>query len=451
MKKIKHRTIAAIILICAILAGLIFFIIKYVKDGEAWATFSANKDVYTDGVLTTGTVLDRNGIVLSTITDGTRTYADDYTTRKAMLHAVGDPYGNIGTGALAAFSSELIGYDFISGTYSLSGKGNNLYLSIDSELNKTAYNALDGRSGTVAVYNYETGEVICMVSSPSIDPVTESVSEDDTSGVYINRFISSAFTPGSIFKIVTSIAAIENIPDIYNRTFTCNGSTDVNGDTVTCTGTHGDITFQEALAYSCNCAYAEIALELGADTLQKYSEKLGLLDSFSVSGIDTAAGNFDKAEPETADLAWSGIGQYTDLVNPASILRLMGAIANGGAAVEPVLISDVKNNLGISTGFYPKTSKIKLLDSATASEISDMMSYNVYCNYGAENYPGLELHAKSGTAEVGSDVSPHAWFIGFITNEEHPLAFVVLIENGGGGSSAAGSVANTILQAAVSK
>ena len=80
-----------------------------------------------------------------------------------------------------------------------------------------------------------------------------------------------------------------------------------------------------------------------------------------------------------------------------------------------------------------------------------MMSYNVYYTYGEDNFPGLELRAKSGTAEVGIDNDPHAWFVGYIKNEDHPLAFVVIVENGGWGSSAAGSVANEVLQAAVNK
>ena len=78
-----------------------------------------------------------------------------------------------------------------------------------------------------------------------------------------------------------------------------------------------------------------------------------------------------------------------------------------------------------------------------------MMRYNVQTSYGDDNYPGLNLCAKSGTAEVGGDMSPHAWFVGFIDNEETPLAFVVVVENGGWGSQTAGTVANTVLQEAV--
>ena len=88
-------------------------------------------------------------------------------------------------------------------------------------------------------------------------------------------------------------------------------------------------------------------------------------------------------------------------------------------------------------------------EEETAAAIASMMSYNVTYTYGTDRFPGLQLHAKSGTAEVGSDQQPHAWFVGYIDNADAPLAFVVVVENGGGGSSAAGDVASTVLQAAV--
>ncbi len=84
----------------------------------------------------------------------------------------------------------------------------------------------------------------------------------------------------------------------------------------------------------------------------------------------------------------------------------------------------------------------------TAEAIAEMMNYNVYFTYGEDNFPGIELYAKSGTAEVGEDVSPHAWFVGFARAEGRTLAFAVVIENGGWGGSEAGAVANEVLQAA---
>ena len=85
----------------------------------------------------------------------------------------------------------------------------------------------------------------------------------------------------------------------------------------------------------------------------------------------------------------------------------------------------------------------------TAKEITDMMANNVTQTYGTKRFPGMDLCAKSGTAEVGSDQKPHAWFAGFLRNEEAPYAFVVLVENGGSGSDLAGTVASKVLKAAL--
>lgn len=106
-------------------------------------------------MLKSGTILDRDGDVLTTTVDGRRTYYDNETVRKATLHVVGDLYGNIGTGALSAFADKLTGYNFLNGAY-YGDKGNNLYLAIDARYNYIAYNALNGKKGVVAVYNYET-------------------------------------------------------------------------------------------------------------------------------------------------------------------------------------------------------------------------------------------------------------------------------------------------------
>ena len=448
MKKVMQRTTSLLVLVAVLLAGLTLYIIRYIKDGASWVSFSANRTAFTDGVLSVGRVTDRNGVILADIMDGKRTYADDETLRRAVLHAVGDASGNIGTGALSEFTTDLIGYNIVSGAYSIDGLGGTLSLSIDAELNRAAYEALDGRRGTVAVYNYETGEIVCMVSAPAYDPADPpEISDGDEryEGVYINRFLSSAYIPGSIFKLVTTAAAIENIDNLYDRFFTCEGSLTVGGDEITCLGTHGDIGIEEALAVSCNCAYAQIALELGADIIARYAEQYGLLSSVDVDGIATAAGNFDKAGKGTANLAWSGIGQYNDTVNPCAMLRFVGAIANGGEAADIKL----KQKKGVLS-FFPSGTQ-RIMETATAEALNDMMNYNVYYSYGTDNYPGLEMYAKSGTAEVGGGNSPHAWFVGYIKNENNPFAFVVIVENGGYGSTVGGAVANRVLQAVVEK
>jgi peptidoglycan glycosyltransferase len=448
MKRVNTRAGALLILCALVLVGLSFYIFRFITKGRMWVSFPSNLTVYSDGILKVGTVLDRNGVLLTDVSGGSRLYADNASVRKATLHAVGDLGGNIGTGALSAFASRLIGYDILSGAYTRSGEGKDIYLTIDAQLNVTAYKALNGKKGAVGVMNYKTGELLCMVSSPSFDPTDMPDLEsggEKYEGIFINRFLSSAYTPGSTFKLVTLAAAMENIPDLYDRAFQCDGSLKIGGDVVNCTKKHGELSIEDALAVSCNSTFAQLALELGADKLSLYADKFGLTKSLKVDGIMTASGSFDKAEAETADLAWSGIGQYNDTVCPANMLRFVGAIANGGVAVDMSLICDK----GLA-GIIPPGSD-RLLSKETADKIATMMNYNVYKSYGEGNFPGLELYAKSGTAEVGGSLQPHAWFVGYITNEDYPLAFVVIVENGGSGSKTAGAVANTVLQAAVKK
>lgn len=434
-----YRSYFAFIIAIAIAAGMAIFLTKYFVYGNEWAMLRANQSVFSEGVLDVGTITDRNGIVLAHAGDGVFSYADDAEVRKSCFHVVGDYAGNVGTGAITLFNDRLAGYDPVNGVTSVTGKGATVRLSIDSELNKVAYQALYGRRGAVIVSNYETGEILCMVSSPSYDPNTEvDISSSAYEGVYLNRSIGATYTPGSVFKIITLIAAIETLPDLDSISFTCNGRTEVGGEIVTCTGTHGTQTIEEAFAHSCNCAFSQLAQMLGAEKLKEYVEKLGITKSFLLNGAETKAGSFEKAENGTSNLSWSAIGQFTDLVSPYSMLRIVSAVANGGIVEEPTLL---KNG---------RTAQTQLIKKETADKVAAMMNYNVTYAYGEGRFPGLKISAKTGTAEVG-DGTDNAWFVGFLNDENHPYAFTVIIEKGGGGLANAGVLANTVLQAAVAK
>lgn len=431
MKKVTTRAFAALLIAALVVAGMGLFLFRLFRDGGDWATFHANDSVYTNGTLNRGTVTDRNGTLLAFAGDTVYGYAESEDVRKACLHAVGDINGNIGTGALSAFRAELIDYSLLTGTTS---QGGEVALSIDAALNVSAYRALGGQKGSVLVYNYKTGQILCMVSTPTFDPNN---GDSDAEGVYINRALSSTYAPGSVFKLVTLAAALENIPDLWDQTFYCDGDTDIGPDTINCTGQHGTIGIEDALANSCNCAFAEIALQLGGDLIAEYAKAYGLTSAHDLNGIETAVGSIESAGEDNANVAWEGIGQYNDLVNPYALLRLMGAIANGGKAVEPSLLYGEKNG------------STQLMDPNTAKTLSELMSYTVEAHYGGQNtFPGLEMHAKTGTAEL-DDGSSHAWFAGFITNPDAPLAFVVMVEKGGSGFSSAAPIANTVLQEAV--
>lgn len=452
MRKIEKRAVLCLIIALALIAGLGLFCFRFVTNAADWAAYPYNRHMYSNsGQLLSGTILDRDGDVLTEVKDGERVYYPDATVRRATVHAVGDGSGYIGTGALTAFADRLSGYNLITGGYSPLGSGRNLTLTLDAYLNVTAYNAMDGRQGTVGVYNYKTGDILCMVSTPSFDPENPPDASSAEDGVYLNRFLSSAQVPGSIFKTVTLTAALENLPDLKDRTFTCTGETTVGGTVITCPKPHGKMDIESAFANSCNGVFGTLAAELGGDTMTKYVEQAGLTRRMSVDGIMTAAGHYDVSEADKGQIGWSGVGQYTDTVNPCNMMAYMGAIANGGTAAVPRLILDITTPSGIPTSWQRTEETDTLVQGGTAAQVKEMMKNNVVQTYGTDRFRGLDIGAKSGTAEVGGDKRPNAWFAGFLDDPEHPYAFIVLVENGGGGASVAGEIAATVLQACVDK
>ncbi|MGI6177928.1 MAG: penicillin-binding transpeptidase domain-containing protein [Eubacterium sp.] len=439
MRKLEKRSVICLTLAAILLAGMVYFVICYAHDGADWASFYGNQSVYENGVLKDGEIYDINGAALFSASNGEGLYNSDEEIRTATVHAVGDLQGNISTSALQSYTDKIIGYNPVTGTYKAIEGDEKIVLTIDSEVCRVAYEGLQGyKSGCVGVFNYETGDIICMVSTPAFDPENPpEVSEDDDSGIYINRFISSTFTPGSIFKTVTSAAVIETMDNYEDFSYYCTGSRDVNGTPINCYGVHGEVDFTQAFASSCNGAFSLLADEVGADTMERYVKKLGLTSSYDIDGVKTAAGSFSFPSDSDADLGWAGAGQFEDLVNPCSMMVYIGAIANGGRAVTPHLVYEEGREI---------ESK-QIIKRSTAEYLQSMMKSAVINTYGEYRFPGLDIYAKTGSAEVGDHTN--GTFVGFIKNEGYPYAFFVFVEDCYGGLQSATPIANDVLQAIV--
>ncbi|MBE6719971.1 MAG: penicillin-binding protein [Ruminococcaceae bacterium] len=456
MKMIAKRGIFLWILSILFVVGIIFLTVSFTTHGTEWAMQRYNRHLYSNGELIgAGTIYDCNNKVLAETVKGKRVYSKDADTRESTLHIVGDPKNFISTGVQATFESKLTGYNLLFGFYNIDryGKGNDMKLTVDSDLCNYAYNLLDGRKGTIGVVNYKTGDIVCSVSSPSYDvnDVPDNLEKSEKyEGVYINRLLSAQYVPGSTFKLVTAICAIENIPDIDSRTWVCDGGyTPSHGVEIKCNADHGSaVNFKDALAKSCNSVFAQLAIELGDDKLSETAKKLGIGSAVTVSGeIKSFAGKF-KVDGAADDLlGWTGIGQGETRIAPISMLRIVSAVANGGEALSFNIVNDFANQAGKALNITLPTNKTKLMDSETASHLKTMMRYNVTDHYGESRYEGLNLCAKSGTAQIDEyDDHNIAWFTGFMDDADNPYAFVVVIENGNSGSQTAGPVANKVLQ-----
>lgn len=445
MRKIERRAVFCLFLALFLLSGLALFSYRFFTQGGEWASFTSNRHLYSQtGELLQGTLYDRDGDILSTVEDDTRVYFDDATVRAATLHVVGDRSGNIGTAALSAFADQLSGYSVVSG----SGQGSkDLTSTVDAYLNVIAYNALGDYAGTVAVYNYLTGEILCMVSTPTFDPdnvPTDILTNEIYEGAYINRFLSATFTPGSVFKTLTLQVALDELDDLYDRTWTCTGSVTIDGGVVTCPYAHGTMDIDDAFACSCNGVFAQLAVEVGDQALTEAATQANLNGTLSIDGITTAKGAFDLSAADDLAIGWSGVGQGSVLTNPAAMLTYMGAIANDGVAVMPKLLLD-------DSFFASSPTTQTYLSASTAAELTTMLANNVVQTYGTDRFGDFTVCAKSGTAQVGGDKANTAWFAGFVDDANAPFAFVVVAEEGGGGSSTAGTIAATVINATVAK
>lgn len=445
MKTINKRIILVVSVTIVFLAvsGLLMF--SMFMNAEEYALKSVNAHLYDNGVLiNAGEIVDFNGIKLAYTEENERKYCSDSDIRTAFLHILGDDKGFIAGGIQDTFKKELCGYNIVFGVNKESK--NTLNLTLDAELCASAYKILGSYKGCIAVCNYKTGELVCVASTPTYDIYNKPSDINENSayeGVYINRFYGGLYTPGSVFKIITAMSAIENIDDIYNRTFYCNGK---NGEII-CNDVHGEISFKKALNQSCNIAFAEIAVELGADKLNEAIQSAGLNISYTSPDRITSKSSITDIESSDSnlDIGWTGIGQSTTLVNPYAFLNYICAIANGGKSNKPYFVASVTNENGQKTyETEPEDSGISI-NPSTASLLKDLLRSNVSDYYGDYMFDDVTMCGKTGTAEIDNGL-PHAWFAGFSYEESFPYAVIAVLENSGSGLKYAGTAAAKIMQ-----
>lgn len=433
MNRIAKRTAATLVLIALLLGGVGWFCVDYFLHSGKWVMTPGSPHVFLGGNIGCGIITDRDGTVILDTSDG-RLYSGSEDVRKSMLHWVGDRYGYISAPAVSTYAQQMAGFDPINGLYSYQGAGMT-QLTLSARLQATALRAMGDAKGTVAVYNYKTGQLLCAVSTPTYDPDAPpqitAENQNQYDAVYMNRFTKSAYIPGSVFKLVTMAAALEEIPNIREQIFTCTGSYAYPTKPVTCEKVHGKLDLDSALAQSCNCAFAAIVDQLGPERLEYYVKKYGVTAPITFDGITTGGGNFDLTNAGKDQIAWSGIGQHKDQVNPCAFMTFVGAIANDGMAVKPYVVEQVTCGGNVTYSAQSQTME-RIMPAEIARELQAMMRNNVVEKYGEDKFPGLTVCAKSGTGQMDNKDS-NAVFSGFVADEAYPLAFFIVVEEGGYG------------------
>ena len=379
MNRIASRATAVLLFALVLLGGFLFFAAEYVTKADDWVVFPGSPHIYNGGNIGCGVVVDNKNTLLLDMNDG-RAYSNSLPLRQSTVHWVGDRQGSVSAPALPYYSGALAGFDLLNGIYRYGETGGVARLTLSAQVQTAALQAMGAYKGTVAVLNYKTGQLLCAVTTPTFDPdnvppLTEEES-DAFEGLYVNRFTQSSYIPGSIFKIVTLAAALETDPEIIDQTFSCTGTFQIGNEQIVCEDAHWEQNLKEAFCNSCNCAFAQIALQLGADTLESYVEKFGVIKAISFDGITTAGGNFQAKDTGDLNVAWSGIGQYLDLVNPCAFLTFMGAVGNDGKVTMPYLVEEISVDGNRTYDAKIKTGD-RIMSKETAAVLQSYLQNNV--------------------------------------------------------------------------
>lgn len=446
------------------------------EDGEIFA----NPRLQTSSLdVKRGRIFDRNGTVLAnTVADGDawrRVYPDPASS---YLMGYDSPliYGTAGLEATydAQLSGESGNNPFVRWENRLLHRpqeGLDLHLTLDDALQQRAQDLLDGRPGAVILLDVKTGAVLAMASAPTFDPnrlFTASPAEHDAGVAYwseltadparplVERATGGLYPPGSTFKTVTGSAAIDSGLSNPDKTYTDDGSLDVQGHVIPENNRPDDTvdtwTLRQGLAWSLNVVFAQVGLELGPDRLREYAERFGIgaaipFDLPVARGQLASTPNYLDSVPALADTAF---GQGQLLVTPLQMALVAEAIANGGTMMQPYLVDRLTTQGGRTTERHAPQTWRKPISTKTAATMRDMMINAVNNGWASDAaIPGLVVGGKTGTAETGGNQDPHGWFIGFVGDPTPRYVVAVVLEHGGEGTRTALPIGRAMLQAAM--
>lgn len=428
-----------------------------------------------------GTIYDKNKVQLAVSTREANSTTQDrkYPGGADFAHVIGYANTQYGlTGVESKYDKYLTASNKLSITEYLKQviankgfvkeqdkKGNDLITTIDSNVQKSAFDLLGNNKGAVVAINPKTGEIVAMVSKPSYDPNSAALKfnwssmNSDANRPLLNRAVSGLYPPGSTFKTVTAVSALKNLNGIMTKNFVDNGTLRFNASQSLndfAGESFGSIDFKEAYVHSSNVVFGTIGMELGNTNLKNTAESFYFNRSMPSDGIVVDKSNFPTFKSyEVGNIAQSAIGQSEVLATPMQMVMVASTIANNGVMMEPHLVNSVVSSTGGTIKTFTNTSLGTIMSPGDANTMKDFMRGVVTDGTGsAADVSGLNVAGKTGTAdhkEGGKDATPHSWFIGFAPANNPKIAVAVIVEDGGQGGIAAAKIAAGVIRTSLGK
>lgn len=454
-------TIAGIfILIFALLIGYLSYFT--ICKRQEMSAHSQNTRLNTlDEEVVRGKIYDTTAsddyILAKTDNNGNR----NYPYGSLYAHAVGYIY-NGKTGVEALGNSELLypNYGFFSilkrALFNKKFTGRDVVTTLDHSYQRRIADAMGSRKGAAIVIEATTGKVRAMYSSPTFNPETivsnwSYLSTDEKNSPLLNRTTKGLYPPGSIFKVITTFAAMQQNKGL-DFVYDCPGTLHREDYDIKCFNgnVHGEVDLTQAFAKSCNGYFVELEEKLGVAALKEAAETLGFNKELNIPiGYSMSQFNLQKKDTDFEKAA-TAIGQGRTLTTPLHMAMLASSIINDGKCMKPYLVEyAMKQNRQIKDERRPQVAAI-LMSPSQAQQLRTLMEGVV--DFGtAISLPerGLVVGGKTGTAQNETN-KDHSWFMGYAYDPEQtdkaPIAFAVIVEGGGVGAQAL-KVSNGILDA----
>lgn len=336
--------------------------------------------------------------------------------------------------------------------------GNNVVTSLDTRLQKAAYEAMEGQEGAVVALEPSTGRVLAMVSKPDFDPNDmeenwDELANEDEHATILNRAVQDLYAPGSTFKTVTALEYIKEYPDTYDEySYDCDGSIIENGVIINCyqNAAHGTVDLKESMAHSCNTSFVNIGSKLNMKSMYSTCNTLYFNKSIPFD-LQVKKSKYEvNQRSDKGEIPQTMIGQGETLVTPLHNALIMAAVANEGVMMKPTLLDRVESYKGNTLEETRPQELETVMTKEEAKELRKLLRQVVKNGSASElDNDDYTVYGKTGSAEHGNteETKAHAWFVGFSSYEKEPnLVVAVVVENAGTGREYAVPVAKRVFE-----
>jgi len=448
-----------------------------VLDAEALTTNPLDPLVVQEREAPRGRILDARGVVLADTVDGVRHYRD-----ANLANVIGYSSRRFGSAGLEqTYDAELIGLATGSPTADMFRKFQRerfqpqmLHLSIDARLQDLGAKLLGKQRGAIVAMEPATGRILAFVSTPTYDPnavvdpardqATMEGLQGDKAAPLLDRPAQGRYVPGSVFKLVTGMAALETGAVTPETTYPTQPEEETTGYLVggfRVQDGHHPFTddtvldFSRAVQVSCNIYFAHTAVALGGAALRSFADRAGFGARIpfelptAASQVTGGATGPNGGFRDVVEVANAGYGQAQVLATPLQMALVADAVANGGEIMQPRLVDAIESADG-AMHRLPDQSLGRIASASTTSIMRDAMVQAVQSAWGRRfageaKVPGVTTAGKSGTAELGPGQQPHSWFAGFAPADNPKIVIAVIVEHGGFGSVRAVPLAGDLM------